>query len=166
MSLLCIFFYSFFLWAQADSFYLKKIEQIQDFGVFDLQSLKGQKTLWYFFQPGCESCREQSQEFACLPNNLQILAVGVLGTRAMIKKEFRHHNPRARALYGGEDWQKKLKIQKTPTLLLVNAEGTILWKKEQKTKCFQLLKEIEQNLFLKTDTPPKYEPAPANRGKK
>jgi thiol-disulfide isomerase/thioredoxin len=144
MSVLSIVFHSIVLWAQPDSLYSAKVEQIQDFGVFDLQSLKGQKSLWYFFQPGCESCRAQSQEFACLPKDLRILAVGVLGAKATLKKEFGRHKPRALALYGGQYWQEKLKIQKTPTLLWVNSDGTILWKSEQKTKCPQLLKEIEQ----------------------
>lgn len=135
MNIVASFFLLFLTHAQEGSLYVDKVSKIQEFSDFDLQSLRGQNSLWYFFQPGCESCRRQSQEFSCLPPDLKILAVGVLGSAQAIAQEYRRHLPGAIGLYGGAVWQKKLQINKTPTLLWVDKNGTLVWRKEHMLNC-------------------------------
>lgn len=138
----------FFLGAQAsaeESVYQGNLQKIQDFNTLDLASLRGKPTLFYVFQPGCESCQRQSHDLACLPLDLQIYAIGILGSYDSIKKEFRRHQPRAIPLYGGETWQKKWKIEKTPTLLGVDSRGKVIFRIEQKTNCREILVRVHSS---------------------
>jgi hypothetical protein len=149
ISLLVTLFYFVSVGADEGSLYMEKVSQLQGFAEFDLQSLKGQNSLWYFFQPDCESCRRQSKEFTCLPKNLQIFAVGVLGNKQALLKEFRNHAPRALALYGGPLWQKKLNVNQTPTLLWLNSQGIVVRRIEHKVDCVALASEMNAMMLVK-----------------
>lgn len=138
--LLSLFLILFFSAAQ-DSLYLGKIQKIHGFSKLDLETFKGQKSIWYFFQPECSSCKKQSQHLSCLPKDTPILAVGVLGSLTAVQKEFKKHVQRAVPVWGGEDWQKKLKIQKTPTILIVDKDGAPVFRQESFLNCEDLLKQ-------------------------
>lgn len=130
--------------ADQESFYSGKMQKIQDFTEINLNTFVGQSSLWYFFQPDCASCKKQSQNLSCLPQEALVVAVGVLGSYARLKKEFKKHTPRALALWGGEDWQTKLKIVQTPTLLILNSKGTPVFRKESFVTCEELLKQWQK----------------------
>jgi hypothetical protein len=72
------------------------------------------------------------------------VAIGVLGSYARLKKEFKKHSPRALPLWGGEAWQKKLKIQQTPTLLIVNSKGVPVFRQESFMSCEELLNQWQK----------------------
>ncbi|MBY0386436.1 hypothetical protein K2X05_14870 [bacterium] len=144
MAFLIPLFFILFSLATEESLYLGKVQKIQDFGDFDLKDLQGQKTLWYFYQPNCKSCKAQSQDFLCLPKDLKIFAIGVMGSYEATKKEFRKHSQRAIPLYGGNEWQKKLRIEQTPTLIAIDAQGHMIQRWQSKTSCENLQSVFER----------------------
>jgi thiol-disulfide isomerase/thioredoxin len=130
--------------ATQTTLYSGKMQKIQDFTDLDLGTFVGRRSVWYFFQPNCASCKKQSQNLSCLPKETLILAVGVLGSFERLKKEFKKHSPRAMPLWGGEDWQKKLKIEQTPTLLILDSTGTPVFRQESFVTCKELLKQWQK----------------------
>jgi thiol-disulfide isomerase/thioredoxin len=143
MRLSIILFFLGALVSAEESVYEGKLQKIQDFNSVDLASLHGKPALFYAFQPNCESCQRQSRDLDCLSQDLQIFAIGVFGSLDSLKKEFRRHYPRAIPLYGGNDWQKKWKIKKTPTLLVVDSRGQVVFRAEQRIECVDLVKTMK-----------------------
>jgi thioredoxin-related protein len=146
MVFLIYFFLVFSSEATDSSLYQGKVQKIQDFGSLDLSLLKGAPSLWYFYQPNCESCQRQSRDFSCLPTELKILAVAVLGSYEANKKEFRKHFNRAEPVYGGKEWEKKFKVQQTPTLLLIDKDGSVLYRHNSFLDCAKILKLLKPSL--------------------
>lgn len=79
--------------------------------------------LIYFFQPDCPSCLRQKKDLACLPKNIQIVTMGVFGSKRELAAEARKHNLDGLLLYGGKAAENSFKIKQTPTLIFYSQTG-------------------------------------------
>jgi hypothetical protein len=105
------------------SFYDLKLESLTHFSNFRTDDFKGHFSLWVLFQPSCASCKSQLSQLACLPANIETIALGTLGNRDQLSKALQFSSFRGKRLRASPELEKNLHAQATPTLYLVDRNG-------------------------------------------
>lgn len=121
-----------------ETYYQGSLPHLFDFGSYNLQSLRGKTSVWYFFQAQCASCLKQARDLDCLSENVAVVAVGLWGPQETLRKDFRKHQNRALALFMDNESAQKFGVRQTPTLFVLDNQGKIRARRNSRIACQDL----------------------------
>lgn len=119
-----------------------KLENLSDFSEFYTKSFNGKTSIWVLFQPDCGSCKAQLKELSCVSSDIEKIALGIGGSRERLVKELRFVTKGQKRLRASKELENYLKVEGTPTILLVGAQGEIQKRLMGLSTCEQLKKMI------------------------
>ena len=125
------------------NFYALKLEQVSSYSSLDTGIWRGRRSLWILLQPDCGSCKTQLRNLKCLPEDVELVAVGIKGTRPQLERAIRPTGFRGQALMATPDLMKSMPPA-TPTLYIVNPAGLAVAKFQGAVACATL-----KSAFLK-----------------
>lgn len=121
-----------------------KLPELERFTTFNTRDLKGVFSVWVLFQPECSSCSAQLKNLICLPADTSTLAVGFWGTREKLKDELQFLKFKGKKLMASSEFEKRIQLRQTPTVLVVDQQGGIKYQFYALTPCEDLRKLIQK----------------------
>lgn len=124
------------------NFYSLSLDRLDLFSQWNLKSLKGKKSLWVLFQPDCQSCEAQFNDLFCIDSTVEKIAVGFWGTRENLNKVIRSSKFKGQKLIASAELEKRAPLKLTPTILIVDTNGSLKETVYAKTDCIKLKEKL------------------------
>lgn len=134
----------FLVFAAEPPLYSLELEKLGSFASLNTQNLQGKSSLWVFFQTNCTSCEKQLKSLKCLDTSTPQLALGENGSKDALFKVIQKTQFQGEAVVLKESLKKDLALRQTPTVLIVNSQGKVVFRKEHAVPCENLLKEFKK----------------------
>lgn len=131
-------------------YYQMKIPSLHYFKKESTQQLSGKPSLWVLFQDNCPSCEKQLSDLNCLNKDLQKVAVGFWGPKTRLQRVIRKTQFEGLSLKADRSSAAFLGLKQTPTLLLIDDEGHLVQKMEQRLPCEKLHSFIKTKIKKRT----------------
>jgi hypothetical protein len=108
-----------------------RLQALPGTDVVDLATFRGRPGVLFVFEPGCVWCRRQARLLNELPDrcagSVQVLGIGVRGSRAALLQEVRALHPQFPVFHASRDFTTDLgEPPSTPLLFVFGADGRIV----------------------------------------